>query len=400
MTTNPRIILYSGKGGVGKTTVAAASGLRCSNLGYRTLVMSLDVAHSLADSFDLNVHLQDKHMGEAIHIKDNLWIQEIDVQAEIERYWGDVYKYLALLLNTTGIDKVVAEELAIIPGMEEVICLLYLNDYLMNSTYDVLILDCAPTGESLRFISMPSTLEWYMKKLFKLERNLMKAARPLAKTFTDIPLPEDSYFRALESLFKRLQGVDKVLLDNEITSVRLVTNAEKMVIKETQRAFMYFCLYGMAVDLVVINRLLPTEAGDGYFRKWLATQGRHIESIEDYFAPVPAIKLPLLEDEAVGLDKLETVAELLYEGRDPRKVFFAERPFEYTKEGNYGYLRLKLPFLSKEHLDLYRGNDELIVRVGSFKRHIPIPRAFLSLQIKGAKIEGDKLWVTFQEEAK
>lgn len=397
MSPNPRIVLYSGKGGVGKTTVAAASGLRCANLGYKTLIMSLDVAHSLGDSFDLDVHLQDRHTGEAIQIKDNLWIQEIDVQEEIARYWGDVYKYVALLLNTTGIDRVVAEELAIIPGMEEVISLLYINDYLAHSNYDTLILDCAPTGESLRFISMPSTLEWYMKKLFRFERNLMKAARPFAKTFTDIPLPEDSYFRALESLFKRLKGVDKVLLDKDITTVRLVTNAEKMVIKETQRAFMYFCLYGLALDLVVINRLLPAEAGDGYFSKWLVTQGRHIEKIEDYFAPVPAIKLPLLDDEAVGLEKLERVAELLHGAGNPRDIFYAEKPFEYFKENGGGYLKVKLPFISKEYVDLYRGHDELIIRVGSFKRHIPIPRAFLNLRLQGAKMEGDKLCVTFKE---
>ena len=355
-----RIILYSGKGGVGKTTIAAATGLRCADLGYRTLVLSLDIAHSLSDSFDLDVSLYETNRGQPIEVSERLWIQEIDVQEDVERFWGDVYKYLAVLLNTTGLDDIVASELAIIPGMEDVICLLYINQYMTDKTYDILVLDCAPTGESLRFISMPSTLEWYMEKLFNLERNILRAVRPFARAVTDIPLPDDSYFQALQELFNRLEGVDRVLLDRTRTSVRLVTNAEKMVLRETQRAFMYFCLFGMAIDNVVVNRLIPEGEGGDYFQKWIATQNRYLNNIEQLFSPVPISRVQMFDDEVIGIERLRRLAGLLYDSEDPSQIFFDEKPYEFTKvEGRY-ILSLKLPFLTKDHIDLFKENGALV----------------------------------------
>ena len=252
-----RIIFFAGKGAVGKTSVAAATGIKTAQMGHKTVVMSLDVAHSLADIFDLDSGLLDQNKGQPIAVRDNLWIQELDIQEEIQRYWGDIYKYISGLLNRTGIDEVLAEELAVLPGMEEVSLLLYINKYVRAKEYDVILLDCAPTGESLRFISIPTTLDWYMKKIFKWERTVAKYVRPVAKRMTDIPLPGDDYFQAIQDLFEKLKGVDQVLVDPEITTVRLVTNPEKVVLKETQRAFMYFCLYKMNIDGIIMNRVIP-----------------------------------------------------------------------------------------------------------------------------------------------
>jgi len=265
-----RIILISGKGGVGKTTVAAATALAAAQYGSRTLVMSFDLAHSLADAFDLDRRLFDQQQGLPVPVADHLAMQEVDVQEEVVRHWGNVYKYLALVFASTGLPAVVAEELAIIPGMEDVVTLMYLNQYLTEQTYDTLVVDCPPTGESLRFVSMPTTIEWYMQKLFGLERNVMRVARPLVRRLATIPLPDDSYFAAIERLFARLEGIEKILVDPQMTSVRLVTNAEKMVVRETQRAYMYFSLYGMITDRVIINRLFPTS--EGYLSRWSATQ--------------------------------------------------------------------------------------------------------------------------------
>ncbi len=317
-----RIILISGKGGVGKTTVAAATALAAAQYGSRTLVMSFDLAHSLADAFDLDRRLFDQQQGLPVPVADHLAMQEVDVQEEVVRHWGNVYKYLALVFASTGLPAVVAEELAIIPGMEDVVTLMYLNQYLTEQTYDTLVVDCPPTGESLRFVSMPTTIEWYMQKLFGLERNVMKVARPLVRRLATIPLPDDSYFAAIERLFARLEGIEKILVDPQITAVRLVTNAEKMVVRETQRAYMYFSLYGMITDRVIINRLFPTS--EGYFSRWSATQAGHVAEIRDYFQPVPVTTLPLFADEVVGVARLQEVAEALYQGADPTQFSMQE----------------------------------------------------------------------------
>ena len=268
-----RIILFTGKGGVGKTTVAAATGLVLAARGLKTLVMSVDAAHSLADAFDRDVALTDHAHGTPVAVGENLWIQEVDVTEEIGRHWKDISGYITTLLAVTGVEEVLAEELAIFPGMEEVSALLYVNQYAREKAFDVLILDCAPTGESLRFVSLPPTLDWYMKKLFRLERSILKVARPVARKMTDLPLPPDRYFDNVQSLAQKLEGVDALLKDPQTTTVRLVTNAEKIVIKETQRAFMYFGLYGFTVDAVIVNRLLPEGVHDPFFDKWRKTQG-------------------------------------------------------------------------------------------------------------------------------
>ncbi|HIQ30891.1 MAG TPA: ArsA family ATPase, partial [Aquifex aeolicus] len=383
-----RIILLSGKGGVGKTTVAAATGYRLSQLGYRTIVVSLDPAHSLADAFDIQESERFSAKGLPIKINDKLYIQEIDIQEEIDRYWGDVYRFLELLFNTTGLGDMLAEELAILPGMEEVTSLLYVNKYYKEKEFDVLILDLPPTGESLRFVSMPVVLRWYMSKVFKTERLVMRVARPVVGRLSDVPLPDEAYFKALENFYEKLKGVDEILINPEITSVRLVSNPEKMVVRESQRAFMYFNLFGVNVDAVVINKIIPPEKGDcSYLKKWIDIQKKYIEEIEELFSPVPVFKVPLLEEEVFGEERLRTLAGLIYGDRDPAEVFFKDRPYEFVKEDGGFVIKIKAPFISKEKVSLLKGEDAVIVRVGNFKSHILLPRKLRNLEPAGAKIE-------------
>jgi arsenite-transporting ATPase len=391
-----RIIFFAGKGGTGKTSIAAATGIKAAKMGKKTVIMSLDVAHSLSDIFDLKKDLLDQSKGRPVQINSNLYIQEIDIQEEIKRYWWDIHRYLSSLFNTTGLDEVLAEELAILPGMEEVSLLLYINQYVQKKEYDVILLDCAPTGESLRFISIPATLEWYMKKIFKLERTLAKYVGPVAQRFTDIPLPDDEYFQALEDLFERLKGVDQILTNPKITTVRLITNPEKVVLKETQRAFMYFCLYKMSIDAIIMNRILPPQITESYFRSWIKDQQQHCEAAEQIFSPVPILSVGLFQGEILGYAKLKKLAHQLYGKKNPLKRFFKDEPYQLVKEnGNY-HLKVKLPFLMKKDVELNKYVDELIVRIGGFKRNILLPRQVASKEQVIARLDGQVLDICFK----
>lgn len=398
-SVNPRIIIFSGKGGVGKTTVAAATGLRCAQNGLKTIVISIDIAHSLSDSFQLDINLHDRNLGKPRNIHENLWIQEVDIQEELERHWGEVSKYIAALLGSTGMAGVLAEELAVIPGMEDVISLLYINQYYREKSYDVIVIDCAPTGESLRFISMPSTLEWYIKRVFHVERNLFKLARPIAKKVTDIPIPEDSYFASIKDLFDKLEGVDSLLLDRKITSVRLVTNPERMVVKETQRAFMYFCLYGLVVDAIVVNRLFPDCLKDGYFADRLISQKKSMEHISQIFSPIPILNAPILKDEAIGIDRLNEMAGLVYgQTLDPSNILHDDEIYKINRTGDDYELKMKLPFITKDYIDLFKDEGDLVIRIGSFKRHVFLPRSLFLRKPAGAKLDEDILTIRFPKD--
>jgi arsenite-transporting ATPase len=390
-----RIILFAGKGGVGKTSVAAATGIKAAQMGHRTVVMSLDVAHSLADIFDFDKDLLDQNKGQPIEINSKLWIQELDIQEEIQRYWGDIHAYLSSLFNTAGLDDVLAEELAILPGMEEISLLLYINQYVRDGKFDVILLDCAPTGESLRFISIPTTLEWYMNKIFKVERKLAKYLRPVAKHVTDVPLPSDDYFQAIADLYNKLKGVDKILVDPATTSVRLVTNPEKVVLKETQRAYMYFCLYKMSIDAIIMNRMLPGNVQDTYFKDWITGQQHHLEKAKNYFNPVPIFPVNLFGGEVIGYDHLAHLADEIYGAKNPLERFFKENPYQFIKKSNGYRLRLKLPFALKKDIELNKRYDELIIRIGGFKRHILLPRQVAPLNTVKAKLEDEYLNIFF-----
>ena len=393
-----RIIFFAGKGGVGKTSVAAATGIKAAERGHNTVILSLDVAHSLADVFDLDRDLLDQNNGEPINVSKNLWIQELDIQTEIQRHWGDIHGYLSTVLNTTGLGDVLAEELAIFPGMEEVSLLLYINQYVRKKTYDVILLDCAPTGESLRFISIPTTLEWYMDKIFKMQRRFARYARPVVKRMTDMPLPDDDYFQSIENLFERLRGVDEILIDPAVTTVRLVTNPEKVVLKETQRAFMYFYLHKMNIDAVIINRLLPSELEDGYFKDWIKGQQQRLQQAHDFFNPIPIFTVNLFRDEAIGYDHLKGLANQIYGRKDPLKRFYTDEPYKLGKINGAYQLKLKLPFITKKDVELNKLYDELIIRIGSFKRHILLPKQVAAFDAVKAKLDGQHLNITFEGE--
>ena len=390
-----RIILYAGKGGVGKTTLSAATGVECARRGNRTLVMSLDPAHSLSDSFDLPKSLMDVGGGQPVAVDDNLWIHELDLQQELEENWGEVFRYIAALLRTTGLREALADELAILPGMEEVACLLHINRYAREKRFDVIVLDCAPTGEAMRFISLPTSLEWYMRKIFNLERNILRVVRPVARRLTSVPLPDDAYFATLQKLFGRLEGIEKLLQDPKVTTARLVTNPEKMVIKETQRAFTYFHLFNLTVDAIVMNRILPSAVRDEFFDGWRESQQGWIEEAESCFAPVPIWHVELGRREMLGRAELGRLAARLFKGKDPAAVFFSEKAFEFAKQDGSYVLTIQAPFLKSGEIDLIKSNDELVVRIGSFKRFVALPRRVAALEPSGATLDGGVVKVVF-----
>ena len=393
-----RILLFSGKGGVGKTSVAAATGLELAKRGHRTLVMSVDPAHSLADSFHLETSLFHRDTSDPYEINPRLSIQEVNIQHEIRRHWKEISSYTVSVLRTTGIKDVEAEELAILPGMEELSAMMYVNQYRREQRYDVMILDCAPTAESMRFISMPATLEWYMKHVFPMQRGLLKAVRPFAKHITPVELPKDSYFSNLQELFGKLEGVGEILEDPKTTSVRLVTNAETMVVRETQRAFVYFSLHGLTVDAVIVNRVLPDSITDEFFRDWRASQQRLLGEIDSYFAPVPVKRVPLFTREVLGQQRLEELASALFsQDEDPIAVTRTEAPYQFRKTDGRYEIVLELPFAVKGEVGLFKKGDELVVEIGTLRRHVGLPTSMINLSPARARLENRQLIVELKE---
>jgi arsenite/tail-anchored protein-transporting ATPase len=393
-----RILLFTGKGGVGKTSLAAATGVRLAHLGYSTLVMSVDPAHSLADSFDLTTGLFHGQTSDPYQVRERLDIQEVNIQKEIKRHWKDISSYVVSVLRTTGISDVEAEELAILPGMEELSAMMHVNQYRRDGRYDVIVLDCAPTAESMRFVSMPTTLDWYMKHIFPYQRSLLKAVRPIANKVSPVELPPDRYFANVKDLFGRLAGVEEVLEDPKITSVRLATNPERMVLRETQRAFVYFSLHGLTVDTVIVNRVLPSKVRDAFFARWRRSQDEILREIDEYFAPVPVKKVPLFEDEVLGAERLEKLAAALYPNReDPAALTRTDRPYTFVKlDGRYE-VRVQLPFATKGEIGLFKKGDELVVEIGSLRRHIGLPTSMAGMAPSRARLDHKLLTVEMKE---
>ncbi len=393
-----RILLFSGKGGVGKTSLAAATGLHLSRIGYRTLVMSVDPAHSLADSFDLEAGLFHSNTGDPLVVAERLSIHEVNIQREIKRHWKEISAYVISVLRTTGISGVEAEELAILPGMEELSAMMYVNQFQREERYDVIVLDCAPTAESMRFVSMPATLEWYMKHIFPFQRTVLKAVRPLANRVSPVELPPDTYFGNIQELFGKLEGIGELMENPRVTSVRLVTNPEKMVLRETQRAFVYFSLHGLTVDGVIVNRVLPPGVTDAFFDEWHASQTRILGEIENYFAPVPVRRVPLFTREVLGAERLDELARVMYaDGEDPAAVTRTEAPYSFEKHDGHHEVRLRLPFATKGEIGLFKKGDELVVQIGTLRRHIGLPTSMSALTPAKARLENNILTVEMKE---
>jgi arsenite/tail-anchored protein-transporting ATPase len=395
-----RILLYSGKGGVGKTSVAAATGLRLARMGKKTLVMSVDPAHSLADSFALKAGLFDTRTADPCRVEENLDVQEVNIQLEIKRHWREIAGYITTVLRTSGLGEVEADEMAILPGMEELSAMMYVNQYRKQGHYDVIVLDCAPTAESLRFISMPTTLDWYMKHVFPMERRVFNMVRPLANRVAPVELPSDSYFANIKDLFKKIEGIDTVLEDPRLTSVRLVTNPERMVLRETQRAFVYFSLHGMTVDHIIANRVIPAGAGGELFGKWREAQQGVLEEMGRYFDPVPMRRAPLFSEEVMGEGALERLGEVLYEhDEDPSAVTRAGSPYSFARTAGGHEVRLELPFAAKSEVGVFKKGDELVVEVGTLRRHVGLPTSMAALEPVRARLEERMLIVELEEAA-
>ncbi|MGI9649307.1 MAG: ArsA family ATPase [Acidimicrobiia bacterium] len=386
-----RVLLVTGKGGVGKTTVAAATALKAADRGHRTLVMSTDPAHSLADAFDLE-------LGDEPHqVAENLVAQQIDSQHRLEQYWGEVREYLTDLFDWSGLRGIEAEELSVFPGMDELFALADVKDHAVSGAYDLLVVDCAPTAETLRLLSLPEILGWYMDKIFPVERKVVKAMRPVLSRVVSIPIAGDEVFDAAEGFYGRIQGVRDILTNPFVTSARLVLNPEKMVINEARRTYTYLGLFGYAVDGVVVNRVLPDAITDPYFKRWQEVQTDYLADIEAGFADVEIRRLRLFDEEMVGVDKLRLLGDELYGDIDPTDRLSDSEPFQVIDDGDDVILAMSVPFAEKGDVDVMRHGEELIITVGSYRRAFILPDSLRRRDVRRAQLEQGVLRVTFGE---
>ena len=384
-----RILVYTGKGGVGKTSVAAATALACADRGYRTIVMSTDIAHSLGDAF--NVELGPT----PTEIAPNLWAQESDVFFNVARYWGRIQQYAASVLRWRGLDEVMAEEMTVLPGMDEVGSLLWIADHHDSGNYDVVVVDAAPTGETLRLLSLPEAAKWWMEKVEPIGRKITKLTGPLIQRMVGMPMPGDDVFNAGEELFDRLEHMRELLIDHSKTSVRVVLTLEQVVIKEAQRSFTYFHLYGYPTDLVVANRVLPDDQDWHYFRDWYEAQQRYGPLVEKTFHPIPVRKAPYFDREMVGMELLRELATALYDGADPTQFYYRGNPYEVVRDDGTFLLSVDLPFTEKQQINLSRHADELVIDLGTWRRTLVLPRILVDAPTQGAKFEDGTLKVRF-----
>ncbi len=384
-----RVLLITGKGGVGKTTVAAATALKAADLGYRTLVMSTDPAHSLADAFDMELG------DEPETVSDNLVAQQIDSQLRLEQYWGEVREYLTDLFDWSGLRGIEAEELSVFPGMDELFALADVKDHAVSGDYDLLVVDCAPTAETLRLLSLPEILGWYMDKIFPVERKVVRAMRPVLSRVVSMPIAGDDVFDAAEGFYGRIQGVRDILTNPFVTSARLVLNPEKMVINEARRTYTYLGLFGYAVDGVVVNRVLPDAITDPYFKRWQEVQADYLVDIEEGFADVDIRQLRLFDEEMVGVDKLRLLGDELYGDIDPASRLSDTEPFQVLDDGDDVILAITVPFAEKGDVDVLRHGEELIITVGSYRRAFILPDSLRRREVRRAKLEDGVLRVSF-----
>ena len=386
----PRTILYTGKGGVGKTSVAAATARRCAEAGLRTVVLSTDPAHSLSDSLEIELG------PEPVPAGDLLWGQEVRAQREMEANWAAVQQWLGKLLADRGIERIRAEELTVPPGMDELFSLLQIKRHYESGEFDAVIVDCAPTGETLRLLGFPDIASWWLEKVFPWERRLVGAARPLARTF-DLPLPGPEVFDEVQRLVRALIEMNAILRDRASCSIRLVMNPDRMVIREAQRTFTYLNLYGYLTDAVIVNRVFPDEVEGSYFGPWRSRQRQHLEMVHEGFAPIPVLAAPYFEQEVLGSVMLDRLAAELFADAAAQDVLHSELAQELSMDGDTAVLRLPIPFAEKAQIDLKKVADELIVSVGGEKRTIILPAALSEVSPSGASFEDGTLRVTFED---
>jgi arsenite/tail-anchored protein-transporting ATPase len=386
----PRTILYTGKGGVGKTSVAACTARACANSGLRTLVISTDPAHSLSESLCAELG------PEPVRVTDRLWGQEVHAQDEMERHWSGVQDWLGELLVERGVDRISAEELTVPPGMDELFSLLRLQEHHGSERWDAIIVDCAPTGETLRLLSFPDVARWWIEKVFPMERQILAAARPIARSLLDISLPGQAVFADIRRLSENLIAMNEILRDRQRSTIRLVMNPDRMVIGEAMRTFTYLNLYGYLTDAVIVNRIFPSDVGD-YFAAWRRLQEDHLELVRSGFGPVPVLQAPYFDQEVVGAEMLDRLADALFvsPGLEPAAILHDALTQELLVSDDGARLRIALPFAQKGDISLKKIGLELIVGVDGQRRTIMLPPALAGLNPNAATFENGSLEVTF-----
>lgn len=388
-----RLLLFTGKGGVGKSTVAAGTAALAAERGMRTLVISTDTAHSLGDAFAAGVR------GEPTEVAPRLFVQQIDAQRQFERSWAEVQGYLRELFDVVGVDPVAAEELTVLPGAEEVLALLELRTQALSGDWDVVVVDCAPTAETLRLLALPEALTWYMRRLFPIERRAVKALRPLLTRAAGVPLPQEPVFDAVERLYAELAEVQQ-LLSGPDASVRVVLTPERMVLAEARRAWTTLSLYGYPVDGVVVNRVFPTTDADAWRQGWVEAQTAVLADVRDSFPGLSLWTSAYRTAEPLGVEALREVARELYADTDPFAVTDGVGPFRVELATDGGVLHLALPRTERSDVDLARSDDVLVITVGSYRRVLTLPSALARLQVAGAQVADGELRVTFVQEGR
>lgn len=372
-------------------SVAAATAVKLAEQGYRTLILSTDAAHSLSDSFQVALG------SEPVRISERLWGVEVDSLRETEKHWGAVRNWLSGLMSWANLNDITTEEMLVFPGMEELFSLLEIRRHATSGDYDAIIVDCAPTGETLRLLSYPNLLRWWLEKVFPYERRLLKVVRPVAKVVAGgLELPGDNVLDILASLVRQLEKLQKIIIDPAMTSVRVVVNPEKMVIAEARRAFTYLNLYGFNTDAIIVNRVLPAEAGTGYWSTWRDIHIKYEEEIRNSFSPLPILRIPMMESEVYGLPMLKRIGEAAFANTDAAAVLYRGKVQEIRKEEDGYVLELVLPFVQKDQLQLSQKGDELTVQAGPYKRKVLLPRTLLGREITGARFTEQKLTIRFE----
>jgi arsenite/tail-anchored protein-transporting ATPase len=385
----PRTILYTGKGGVGKTSVAAATGRRCAAAGLRTVVLSTDPAHSLADVLETPVG------NEPAELERNLWAQQVSAQEELERHWSAVQGWLGQVLIERGVERIAAEELTVPPGGDELFSLLRLKRHVEEGEWDVIVVDCAPTGETLRLLSFPEAARWWLGKLMGRETQLLAAARPLARAFLDLRLPDEDVMGEVQGLVTNLVAMHDILRDRSAVSVRLVMTPDRMVVAEAMRTFTYLSLYGYLTDAVIVNRVFPDELAGTYFGAWRDVQQRELDRVREGFAPVPVLCAPYFEAEVIGGAMLDRLGDALFAANEPAALLHEGLAQEFGLEEGAGHVRLAVPFADRGNVSLKKVGDELVVRVDGRKRTVVLPPALAALKPAGAALEAGALVVRF-----